>query len=1141
MVTKIKFRSIQLFLIVSLFCLFHSATMNAQVTMATDTNYMYNWDGGGATGTGSEPNNFGWDCSPSVTWSEANVFGIRLQDDISYTYNSSALTGRILFVRWDGVGDATTENIYSYPATLEACKTYVFSAKVAWHNNGGAPTYSYEINTEKDNSGTTLAIDEYTVPSKEVLHDIELVFSTKDAGTYYFTLGSNSAVLGAIRDLSLVEYSGDPFINVLEDELVYDSLSLSNTFTLSAYGLTEDITFSGPAGMLFTPTTVTPGEASCGIDVTAAFDNKSSLTSDTISITSGTVTTKLAFREILPPWMAEGTDTLSLDGTWCWFQDPRAVYYEGTKKQTYTGWINSKGKVQVASYNHESGEVIINTISPPDFMQVDDHNNPTFLVREDGRLLVSYSGHFYGPMRVIVSTNPEDITSFGAEANFGNNVTYANPYQIGDSTVMFYRDGVTWHPTMNVSLDGGITWGTPQEFITRDGNQQRPYAKYAQDSKGGMHITFTTGHPRQEANNHVYYIYYLNKKFYKADGTFVKNYNGTADALNIDAGEAEVVYNASLGKGWTWDIALDEQENPVILYAAFPDDLNHNYYYATWNGTSWVSNHIVNSGRWFPQTPDGGSEAEPNYSGGMVLDPENTSIVYLSKQVNGVFEIFKYTTTDKGETWATEAITENTPPDMINVRPVIPRGHKPGGFNVIWMRGTYITYANYLTAVMYYKPKSLNTDLDSITVGSIKLPSFNPDTTSYDFGVPEGETVIPDVEGYARALFSNVEVEQATAIPGIATITVTSDEGSTTKTYEVNLYYRQKSLNADLESITVDGEELASFHHDSNSYMYEVPREETDIPLVNAYSVDYFADVAVTQATSIPGKAIIVVTSEEGSTIKNYEVNLYYRPKSLNADLESITVDGEELASFHNDSTSYIYEVPREETVVPIVNGISVDNNADVAVTQATSIPGKAIIVVTSEEGSTIKTFEVSIETIKSNNTDLDSITVNGMEIPSFHPDTSSYDFEVPHGESIIPKVLGYANDTMAKVVVAQASSIPGMATIIVTSESGDSTKTYEINILEADESSVSSSSLNSKFLFPNPTSGRVTFDLSDYDYVQSISLIDLKGAIIYQNSDVKGQKTFSIKLNHLDPGMYLVRLEDFNKNILATTQLVKR
>lgn len=750
-------------------------------------NLMYAWDGEGATGTGSEPNNFGWDCTPATDgWTEANVFGIRFQDNVSYSYNGSSSTGRILYVRWDGTGGTTTGSVYSYPTdTLKACTTYIFEAKIAWNSNGSATSYSVAINSEKDNSGVNLVKDQVSVGTTGVLHDIKLLFTPKEDSVYYFTLGSSSAVLGAIRDLSLMEYNGDPFIQTSTEELVYDSTMLSQSFQVLGYNLSEDISFTAPVGMTLEPSTITALEAQCGIEVTATFDNAAALADDSIKISSGILSKTINIKKALPPYITPGTYELTSDGTWCWFQDPRAVYYEDEKKQTYTGWINSKGKVQVASYNHETGEIYTNTISPTDFTQIDDYNNPTILVREDGRILVAYSGHFYGPMRVLVSTNPEDISSFGPEANFGDNVTYANPYQIGDSTVMFYRDGVTWHPTINVSDDGGVNWETPDELITRNGSQQRPYVKYTQDSQGGIHMTFTTGHPRVEPNNKIYYAYFKYNKFYKADGTLLKDFavNGP---LNIDAGEVETIYDASNGKGWTWDIALDSEEHPVILYAAFPDDLNHNYYYASWDGSKWITNHIVNSGKWFPQTPEGGTEPEPNYSGGMVLDPTNPSIVYLSKQVNGIFEIYKYVTNDRGATWETTAITENTPANMINVRPVIPRRHKSGSFEVMWLRGTYVTYANFLTSVMYYSPNTLNADLDSILIDGVRLDLFSPDDTTYSVVLPYGTTEVPVVMGYSGVPFTQIEVNSTTTLLGKTVINVTSEGGVTTKSYTID-------------------------------------------------------------------------------------------------------------------------------------------------------------------------------------------------------------------------------------------------------------------------------------------------------------------------------------------------------------------
>ncbi len=759
-------------------------------TLKFVANYMYQWDGEGATGTGSEPNNFGWDCTPTAdAWAEANVFGIRFQDNVSYTYNSSDLTGRILYVRWDATGGTTTGSVYSYPATgLKACSTYMFTAKIAWQANGSAPNYSVGINSAKDNTGESLIADQVQVSTTGELHDIQLIFTPESDGDYYFTLGSSSAVLGAIRDLSLSEYAGDPFIQVFTNEMKFDSTQLSQTFKVVGYDLTEDISFSAPEGMTLEPATISALDAKCGTTVNATFESKEAIKDGELAITSGELSQAISIKKVYPAFMMPGTSELTDDGTWCWFQDPRAVYYEGDKKQTYTGWITSRGKVEVASYNHETGEIIETVISPDDFMQVDDHNNPTILVREDGRIMVSYSGHFYGPMRVIVSTNPEDITSFGEEANFGDNVTYANPYQIGDETVMFYRDGVTWHPTINVSMDGGLNWGTPKELITRNGSQQRPYVKYTQDSSGGIHMIFTTGHPRQEANNKIYYAYFKDNKFYRANGTLLKDF--AADGpLNIDAGEVETIYDASLGKGWTWDIALDDEENPVALFAAFPDDLNHNYYYASWDGSQWITNHIVNSGKWFPQTAEGATEAEPNYSGGMVLDPNDPSIVYLSKQVDGIFEIYKYVTSDRGATWETTAITEHTPEGVINVRPIIPRGHKKGSCDVIWLRGRYNTYANYLTKVMMYSPNTLTADLDSIQVGSVTIADFDAAQTTYEVELSSEITEIPQVSGFSDVPFAQIEVTQATKVPGQAIINVTSEGGVTTKTYMVNLSY----------------------------------------------------------------------------------------------------------------------------------------------------------------------------------------------------------------------------------------------------------------------------------------------------------------------------------------------------------------
>ena len=403
-------------------------------------------------------------------------------------------------------------------------------------------------------------------------------------------------------------------------------------------------------------------------------------------------------------------DTLTSDGAWCWFNDPRAIYYKGEKEQTYFSWINSVGDIVIAAYNHETGEYIEHVLYEK--LEVDDHDNPAILFRKDGRLVVYFSKHTTAPAHRFISTNPEDITSWGEDYRFGENVTYPYPFQVGDSIYVFYR-GLNWHPSLIISEDDGETMGSPMQFITGGGS--RPYTRFFQDPTGAIHIAVTTGHPRNEPNNKIYYAKFKDGKFYKADGTFIKEYTGSSTALDLDRGEAEVVYDARNGKGWIWDIAVDENNNPVMVYASFPSDTDHRYHYARWNGGSWFNNEITSAGKWFPQTPAGRSEPEPNYSGGIILDSDEPSVVYLSKQVDGVFEIFKYTTNDRGATWSSGAITSNTPSDIVNVRPIVPRNHKKGLFDVIWMRGRYVHYTNYHTALVFHMDSTVNV-LDSIVI-----------------------------------------------------------------------------------------------------------------------------------------------------------------------------------------------------------------------------------------------------------------------------------------------------------------------------------------------------------------------------------------------------------------------------------------
>lgn len=397
--------------------------------------------------------------------------------------------------------------------------------------------------------------------------------------------------------------------------------------------------------------------------------------------------------------------SFTFNGAWCWFSDPRAVYYEGEHKRTYSGWVDNYGDIHVAFYDHETRETRSSVII--DNLEIDDHNNPSLLFDEDGKLIVFFNTHMLGvkPLYMVKSIEPESISDWGETKELflndpalqdmgGMNHTYTNPVKLSEENgriYLFWR-GVDGKPSYSFSDDNGETWATGKIFFMPNPiySFRRPYTKVYSDGTDKIHFTVTDGHPRKEEKNSIYYFYYQSGAFYRADGSMITK---LADGP-VTPSEADLVYDAAEGKAWNWDIAADEDGNPVIAYVKFPDDENHIYAYARYHKGKWNNYTLVNSGKWFPETFDGETEPEPNYSGGMSIDHENPDIIYLSVNRDSVFEIEKWTTKNRGKSWKVEMITQGSEKD--NVRPFAIRGAKEDNpLQVLWMQNTRYHYFAY--------------------------------------------------------------------------------------------------------------------------------------------------------------------------------------------------------------------------------------------------------------------------------------------------------------------------------------------------------------------------------------------------------------------------------------------------------------
>lgn len=455
-------------------------------------------------------------------------------------------------------------------------------------------------------------------------------------------------------------------------------------------------------------------------------------------------------------------NVVSSEGAWCWFADPRATHYEnasGTINASWLGYIDVHGSVRATQYDFVSGqrsEVLVRS-----YFQPDDHNNPTFLVLPDERVLIIYSRHtderaFY----YRVSTRPGDITTLGEEKKIVTtaNTTYPSPFILSDDPTHFYLcwRGIGWHPTIarftmpDENGDVTMDWGAHQ-IVQSTG--ARPYAKYASNGKDKIYLTYTTGHPDNEQPNWVYFnVVNINGGGEPTLEDIIGTRLSTISAgpFNVNK-KAEyktqypktVVDAPSDQRDWVWQTALDADGKPVIAMVRINGGKSeHVYHYAKWTGSEWRVTKLEAGGGKFHS-----SNTEYCYSGGMALDPQNVSDIYLSIPTEGasgnVFEIWKYNVAADGTVASKEQVTRDSHKN--NVRPFVLPNSLGSPLRLGWMNGDY-----YYWMVNKNYPKGYPTDIRSdyayaaVITQAVDTPLWEKDFAN---GAAAGEAITMPASG----------------------------------------------------------------------------------------------------------------------------------------------------------------------------------------------------------------------------------------------------------------------------------------------------------------------------------------------------------------------------------------------------------
>lgn len=387
-----------------------------------------------------------------------------------------------------------------------------------------------------------------------------------------------------------------------------------------------------------------------------------------------------------------------LTGATTYFNDDRSIVINGT---LWAGYVEANtGTIAVRRVG--KGPYILSNR-----LQYDDHNDPSFLRRSsDGRIIAQYSKHAAdSTFFQRISTNPDDMTSWGAETDLGTGIgatlyAYANLIEVTDGIFTFPRAQAsgdtfyTWGYTK--STDQGATWATWTKLFNEP--NQRSYTRVRKRAANRINIFCNDGHPGEyiPGQNSTYHLFYDAGTFKKTDGTSLgaPPYRPQSVLTKVyDATQTGV-------SSWIFDAARNADTNPACVFGTFPTpSLDHRYCYGRWNGSTWVVTEICTAGGTMYVV---GQEDQPYYSGGISIDQDNPSIIYCSREVGtggphrngGWFQLFKGVTADNGATWT---LTQLTFGSSDNFRP----WKAPGSNILTFFRGIYTTYVNYSSEMAF--------------------------------------------------------------------------------------------------------------------------------------------------------------------------------------------------------------------------------------------------------------------------------------------------------------------------------------------------------------------------------------------------------------------------------------------------------
>jgi len=347
--------------------------------------------------------------------------------------------------------------------------------------------------------------------------------------------------------------------------------------------------------------------------------------------------------------------------------------------------------------------------------------------------------------------------------------------------------------------------------------------------------------------------------------------------------------------------------------------------------------------------------------------------------------------------------------------------------------GNTITYRlNFSTE------KSTNNALQGIALDGKPLEGFHPDTLNYTLTLPAGTTTLPVVTYTPGDDYQTVSVSTSAATNTVR-ILVKAGNGSS-RVYTLT-FVIEKSANALLKMIYLDGDSLENFVPDQLTYVValeqeiipDITVEQTPDQKVNITQPATFgtAHIVVQPEVGTPVEYTIIFMSAAEPTIPEFDANAF--PLSSNTSLAAIYINGELFVE--NPSTeTYTDTLPWRTAQMPSVVPVAGAHGQTITVTSP-GLNQTTTIHVVAEDGTTTADYAIAFPVLKSSNTQLELIDIDGITF-DYDPAVRDYTIVLPYQTKELPAITFTKAEAEQEVELCTAG-LSAPATLRVTAEDG--------------------------------------------------------------------------------------------------------